>query len=273
MPAYEKINGVWKEVWGTYVKVDGVWRDVDMSTKVDGVWRTTHVNDIKESDINEFHLIYKLNPNKEYPDYPNLKTNLNMPVTFALTGDNFGMNDSTKGVIYHYERFGNEQGILMYEAHLYAVLQNGCIIDVSSSKNTKVNNDDQRIPGPTIDIPEVWITSRMKSLSIQLEGYTFYEAFRYHMHGWNSLFDNNQHLLPDPYTSDIPYRDTNLIDGRILFPVENRLSSYDNVASIGIARTLTDQENMIGAYGTMDHTIKSIKVNGVSKPFIIDISN
>lgn len=273
MPAYEKIDGVWREVWGAYVMVDGVWRSVDLSTKVDGEWKTVHIDEIKESDINEFHLVYKLNPDKRHPDFPSLKHNPNLPVTFSVTGENIGMNTSTKGVVYHYERFGEDEGILAYDAHLYAVLKNGCVVDVPSSRDTKVNNDDQRLPGPIPSIREVWITSRMKELSIQLEGYVLYEGFRYHMHGWNSLFDKNQFLLPDPYTSEETYREVKPIDPRILFPVEDRLSSYDTIGSIGIARPLTNQENMIGAYGTLDHTIDSIKVNGIIKPFSIIISD
>lgn len=268
-----RVDGVWKEVWGTYVKADGVWRNADMSTKVNDEWKISHTNDIQESDIVEFRLIYKLNPDKKHPLFPNLKTNLNMPIEFSLTGDNIGMNDSTKGVVYHYERFGDEEGILMYEGALYAVLKNGCIVKASSCTNTKVNNDDERIPGPIPSIPEVWITSRMQSLNIQIEGYVLFESFRYHLYGWNSLFDTTQFLLQDPYTKDEPYQDIKHIDSRIILPVENRLNTFDTIASIGVARNLKTVDTMYGAYGTLDHTIKSIKVNGIPKPFMIEISN
>jgi hypothetical protein len=271
MPVY--VDGSWRDIWGAYVKVDGVWRNVDVSAKADNDWKSSHINNISESDIVAFRMIYKLNPNKEHPLFPNLKTNLNMPVEFSLTGENIGMNYSTKGVLYHYERFGDEEGIMMYEGALYAVLKNGCIAKVSSCTNTKINNDDIRIPGPIPSIPEVWITSRLQSLDIRMEGYILFESFRYHLFGWNSLFDTEQFLLPEPYTKDKVYQDIKLISERILLPVENRLNTYDSIASIGITRSLTDIDNMIGAYGTLDHTINSIKVNGISKPFVIEIYN
>ena len=272
MPSYEKINGKWRELWSAHVKVDGIWRDIDMSGKVNGAWKLSHKHVIEESDIVGFRLIYRVNPDKTHPDFPNLKTNINMPVDFSLSGSNIGLNDSTKGVVFHYERFGDEEGILMYEGSLYAVLTNGCLVDVGLSKNTKVNNDDLRLPGPCPLIPEVWATSRMKSIDIQLKGYTLFESFRYHMYGWNSLFDTNQFITQDSYTIDEIRRDIKYIEPpRIMMPIEKRLTSFDTVASIGIARNLHTVDTMIGAYGTLDHTIEFIKVNGIVKPFIIEI--
>lgn len=273
MPAYEKIDGVWREVWSSHVKVDGVWRDIEMSSKVNDEWKTSHIHEIRESDIVGFRMIYKLNPNKQHPLFPDLKTNLNLPVTFALTGDDLEMNGSTKGVLYHYERFGEEEGILMYEASLYAILNNGCLVDVCLSKNTSVNNDDGRIPSSIPNITEVWATNRMKLLTIQLEGYVLFESYRYHLYGWNSVFDTAQFLLQEPYAIDAPYRDIKIFDSMSILPIENRLGTFDTIASIGVARNLKTVDTMYGAYGTIDHTIKSIKVNGVIKPFIIEIYN
>ena len=139
MPAYEKVDGKWRGVWSVHVKVDGVWRDTDMSGKVDKLWRSSHKHIIEESDIVGFRLVYRVNPNKTHPDFPNLKTNLNMPIEFSVSGEYPGMNISTKGVLFHYERFGDEEGILMYEGSLYAVLTNGCLVDVGLSKNTMMN--------------------------------------------------------------------------------------------------------------------------------------
>jgi hypothetical protein len=194
-----------------------------------------------------------------------------MPIEFSLTGDTSGINTSTKGVLFHYERFGDEEGILMYEGRLYAVLKNGCLVDVPSSKNTKVNNDDERVIGATPDTPEAWITNKMRLLTVKLQGRMVYESFRYHMYGWNSLFDTTDFLLQDPYTVDEPYRDIKRIEPRLILPIETQLSTFSNVASIGVARSLTTVENMIGAYGILDHTIDSITVDGVTKPFIIEI--
>lgn len=272
MPAYEKVDGKWRGVWSVHVKVDGVWRDTDMSGKVDELWRSSHKHIIEEPDIVGFRLVYRVNPTKTHPDFPNLKTNLNMPIDFSVSGEDPGMNISTKGVLFHYERFGDEEGILMYEGSLYAVLTNGCLVDVGLSKNTKINNDDERLPGPCADIPEVWATSRMKSIDIQLKGYTLYESFRYHIYGWNSLFDDNQFINKDPYNADEIHRDINyIIPSRIMMPIEKRINSFNPIASIGIARNLNTTDTMIGAYGTLDHTVEHIKVNGIIKPFNIEI--
>lgn len=274
MPIYERIDGVWREVWSAHVKIDGNWRDVDISGKVNNNWKNSHKHIIDERDIIGFRLVYKVNPNRIYPKFPELKTNLKIPVDFGLSGNISGMNTEIKGVVFHYERFGYEEGIYMYEGSLYAVLENGCLVDVSLTKDTKINNDDERIltnipPG----VKQVWATNKTKNLLIEIQAHLTYEMSRYYMYGWNSFFDTEDFLydLPNINDNNVDKKDLKVIESRIILPTTTRLNSFSPVSSIGVARNLKIEETMMGGYGILDQTINFIKVNGVIKPFVIEI--
>lgn len=273
MPTYEKIDGVWREVWSAHVNINGVWRDVNMFSKVDD-WKETHRHIIEERDIVGFRLVYKVNPNRVYPQFPELKTNLKIPVEFGLSGDLNGMNTEIKGAVFHYERFGYEEGIYMYEGSLYAVLKNGCLVDVSLTKDTEVNNDDERI---LTDIPpgvkQVWATNKTRYLNIEMQAHLSYEMSRYHMYGWNSFFDTEDFIYEGENIEDTnaDKKDLTVIESRIILPTKNRLKSFSPVASIGVARNLKIEKTMMGGYGILDQTINFIKVNDVLKPFVIEI--
>lgn len=270
-----KIDGVWRPLWSCHAKINGEWRDIGEYTgKIDGEHREIYRHEILESDINGFRLVYKLSTNKTHPMFPHLVTNRKLPVKFSVTGENPGMNTSVKGVLYQYDKTGYEEGILMYEGILYAVLNSGPVVNVCLAKDTKVNNDDERFSGTAPDMIEAWSTNKMSSLSIQLNGYLAFESYGYYMSGWNSLFELEHFTDPNKYPINDLTTDVQLSISRTILPINKRSTTYDNVASIGIARNLTTPDNnMIGSYGILDHTINSITVNDIVKPFTIEIYN
>jgi len=57
----------------------------------------------------------------------------------------------------------------------------------------------------------------------------------------------------------------------ILIPHKRRSNDFVPYARIGICRALKPYETMMGSYGIIDHTIEAITVNGVQKPFSIEV--
>jgi len=266
MAIWNKINGVWRQVWTTHVKIDGVWRNTDVFNHVNGVWRTSHIHEIQLSNVIGFKLIYRYVDDIEFPAIPHLVPNKNIPVDFDLTGSSPGMNTFTKGVIFHYSNKGYEEGIKLYAGTLYAILDSDQLINVSSSDLVEVDE----ISG------EGWHTNRIESLTIQVEGYTFSHPSGY-VTGWNSLFDVVPHWDHFPhevfmnndtiYPIGPPYNHPIMIN-----PISLRSSTYMDIAAIGIARNLTIPDSiMVGSYGVLDHTIDAIRLNGIAKPFAIEI--
>lgn len=267
MSIWNNINGVWREVWSTHVKVNGVWRESDVLTKVNGVWRESYNHLLEEKDIIGFRIVYKRSYTKKHLDFPNLSYNPNIPVSVHLAGDSIeSMDTHSKSIIFEYFREqANEEGILMYEGNLYAVLVNGQIINVGNSISS---SDDNRV---NENISEIWNTDKLNTLSIQLQGYVMYDYNGYYMNGWNSLFSTEQFLdcinHPDQNNHKNIYRLNTCI-----LPIESRSETFSSISSIGIARDMTSKENnMIGSYGVLDHTIEFIYVNNVAKPFVIEL--
>jgi hypothetical protein len=275
MPTYEKVNGQWREIWSAHVKVDGFWRDIDLRPHINGDWTPTHRHTIVSDDVKAVRIIYSRNDEIKHPLFPNMKTNLNMPITTVVSGtDGKAYSMYPKGIILNYERFGYEEGKLLFEGRLYLELMNGCFIDVAGTTDTWFNNKDERRKGPTSEIKEVWTTNRIKEMDIRMKYYTLYEAFRYNMYGWNSFF-SNQHFLPEnPRIEDASDRKKFNPDKPIILnPKKDRPSDFVPYTLIGICRALKPYETMTGAYGIIDHTIEEITVNGVKKPFSVEIYN
>jgi hypothetical protein len=274
MAILNKINGVWREVWSSHVKIDGQWRDADVYTKIDGVWRNTYKQYLEEEDIIGFRLIYKLNINATYPLFPHLKTNTNLPVKFDIAGIDKNMNFNAKNFTYIYSNKGNAEGLLKYEGTLYAILISGAIVNISGVVNADPNILlDQK--GYDYYLGDSWLSSKTSFLFIQIIGYTLYEANGYNLTGWNSIFDTREFLPPEqtlhPDNLEIGY-DPVTNDRRVIIPVSKRLPTYNSIASIGIARDLKDPDHhMIGAHGSINHSIHGFMVNGVKKPFTVEI--
>lgn len=273
MATYEKVNGVWREVWSAHVKVNGEWRDIDIRPRVNGFWRLSHRHTLTSDDIKALRFIYSPNTKIRHDTFFELDPNPKMPVTMTVSGINAGKYSLyPKGVILNYERFGYEEGIRVYDGHLYIELENGCFIDVGRSKNTGRNNDDERYPGPTREIKEVWATNRIKDMDIRMKYYTLYETFRYNMYGWNSFFSTYNFLPENPRIEDSSDRKKyNPEKQLILIPHKRRSNDFVPYARIGICRALKPYETMMGSYGIIDHTIEAITVNGVQKPFSIEV--
>lgn len=271
MAIYNKINGVWRELWTSHVKIDGVWRESNVLTMVNGVWRENHTHLLEEKDIIGFRIVYKKSETKKHPDFPHLSYNHKIPVNVRLGGDSIGSMDlHLKSIIFEYFRENpEEEGILMYEGHLYAVLNNNIIVDIGNSQNN--SNDERRnpeIPG----ISEIWYTDRLNPLSIQIQGYELYESNGYYMNGWNSLFEKDNFLDPTDYPDKEYHKNIHRLNSYNILPLDKRIDDFRAIANIGIARDMTSEvHNMIGSYGVLDQTIEIIWVNGVKKPFTMEI--
>lgn len=273
-----KINGVFREVKHQYVKVNGVFREVkNQYVKVNGVFRSTMKQEdqpvppttedrLKESDIKGFKLIYKLNKSKTHSDFPNLYYNEKIPYNISITGVNYnGMNLTDKSVLFEFNRKKyREEGIICYDAELYAITNDNIEYNVTSISN---------IPP---DISDIKYYKLFKNLTISINMKYIWELFGYNLYGWNNLFikDKFEYHL-DPYKPITPggRKSIDLTNFIILQP-EKRSNNYSNIASIGIARAIkTPNNNMVGSKGILDHTISDIMVNGVKKPFLIEILN
>jgi hypothetical protein len=266
------INGTWREIWGSQTLVNGVWRDNDSYVNVNGMQRLIHRHTLSEDDIMGFLIVYKLSTTRTHEDYPDLKYNENIPTKIGLTGANVGKMDMTqKGVIFEYSNDNpDEEGIKMYEGALYAMLTNESIIDVINPKDSI--GYDERVPGITPEISEVWSTNRTSELAITMTGKMSYEDNGYFIDGWNGLFTKIKHL-DESYFPDKDYKShTYNLEKNIILPTMGRNELFNPIAEIGIVRDMhTSVKNMVGSYGLLDQTISSIIVNGVPKPFVIEI--
>lgn len=272
MPGWTMINGVWREMWTSMPKIDDVTRCSNIYTKINGVNRVIYSHSLTENDIVGFRMVYKRSPMKKHPDFPHLSFNPNLPVLVSLTGDTIGSMDTNhKGILFEYSNARvKEEGIWMYQGSLYAVLTNNELLDISLTK-ADVGPDD-RI---SVDIPSIgnaWASNRIAGLSIQI-GYTLvYETFGYFMAGWNSFFSTDHWIDPTNYPEKGPNEKSLPVNSYNMLPIESRESTFDAVAQIGIARDMSSPvNNMIGSHGLLDQTIDNIWVNGVNKPFVIEM--
>lgn len=272
MPAWTMVNGVWRETWTNHTNVDGVWRQNNNYVRINNIPRSVHNHYLTEDDIIGFRVVYKLSYTKTHPDYPRLSFNNDLPVRIGLTGYTPSvMDNSEKGVIYEYfNKDSDIEGIKMYEGTLYAELTNNTLIDVGATKDDPCT--DEKIPGNTINIPEAWSTNRIANLPIQINGHIAYEDNGYFIDGWNSLF-TKINFLDDSYFPDKDWNSKRyVVHKHLVLPISARGENFNQVAQIGIVRDMKSSvKNMVGSYGILDHTITSITVNGVEKPFMVEI--
>lgn len=267
------INGVSRNTHSSYSKVNGVWRNnISGWAKVNGVWRCTDNSAIDEKNILGFKLIYTLNATRIHHDNPNLKYNSNIPHIMKLTGDTIGSLDfNDKGIVFEYSREKpEEEGIIVYEGRLYAMHINGSLINVCSvyGSNTNKLYEDQIIS----EISTIHEVGRIDHLDIKLYGTVIFEDYGYYFNGWNNLFNMkpviDQSIYPDkkPYKKVLPILSYNIL------PSHTRDEYFDSCATVGIARDMSSRtNNMIGSSGYMYHSINKITVNGIDKPFVVDI--
>ena len=249
MPTKINVNGVYREATN-YVNVNGVFRKADSWHNINNVWRKSSTNKISINDITGFKLIYTLNRNKQYLQYPELMFNKNLPVNIKLAGNNpTKMDDSPKSIVFQYSRDNpDESGIFVYDGILYAIINDDNLINISGLTF---------ISGMDYDI---------ENFSLMIQGYNLYESYKTPMAGWNTFFNINN-IMPDGSMD----KKVNLLNSYNILPILDRDDSYDSVASIGIARNIYPGSNMLGSYGTIDQTIEKIYLNDVTKPFVIEI--
>ena len=278
---YSNIFGVNRRAMSMFTNINGVWRDSTVFPNINGIYRESDSFDITEEDIIGFRIIYMPNKNAEYPDLPNLSYNPNLPARLSLTGDISGnMNMEYKGVVFEYfnthepdQLFDDdEEGILMYEGRLYAVLTNDLILDVTATRDLLIW--DERIPESGIPgSSETWSMWKLNNLTIEIQTRILYENNGLNIEGWNKLFSTTNYIgkLNVDDTNDTNYE---RINQYTILPIESRDNIFYPYAEIGIARDLhTVDRNMVGSYGVLDHTFNWITVNGVKKPFVCEIYN
>lgn len=268
MPSLVNINGVWREST-PLVNINGVWRDSNSVVNINGVWREASAQErtITADDIKSFEFAYFPNKTIKHPDFPWLKYNEKVPGSIDLTGDISGeINFNEKGVEFQYDRNdvvheviieNKEEGIKMYESHIYAILQDDTPIDICC-----IDKDQEH---SSLGI------NKITDLKINIQATLIYEANGYYMAGWNNICSKDQFTITtDPPRS--PGKSFKYLNNYKLLPVKDRDEKFQSLMQIGIARDLTnDGDNMVGSYGILDHTIHWISVNGEKKPFVVKI--
>lgn len=270
MSIHNRINHVWRNVWSTHARINGVWRDINSAVRIDGVWRDNYQCTIQAEDILGFHIVYLYNENKTHPDFPYLNTTHDLPAILELTGQNVGSMDcSTKGIMFEYAReYPYKEGIIAYDAHLYAELLDGTYIDFGFTKAP--GETDERVQDP-LGINEAWSSSKVSNLNITIDGQTIHKCHGFYTAGWNNLFSTTENIINIAELHGDGETNVQSIISYPILPLASRSADFSPIASIGIARDMhTEGKNMVGSYGRLDHTISHIYANGEEKPFVIE---
>lgn len=269
MSSIVNVNGIMRDSI-PYVNVNGVLREASTLVNVNGVLREV-VSDtqrkVTADDIKSFTFSYILDKNASHPKFPNLGTNLNLSSRLKITGeqgefiDEVNFND--KGVELRYDRYpGNpngEEGIIKYDAHIYAILKDDTPIDIccitQTDEDASLNTGD-----------------KITDLKINLYATLVYESNGYYITGWNNICSKNQFISSEVNPLKPNSRNYIHIDNYPLLPVSAREEQFNPLAQIGYVMNLhNDGDNMVGSYGILDQTIHWISVNGSYKPFIIEV--
>lgn len=261
MPISNNINGVWRDVQEANVNINGVWRTADAYNNINGVWRQSISYQLKESDILGFKIIYTLNPNKKSELYPDLIYNPKVPIEMTLTGvSSNNMDYSVKGIRYKHDRkVFDEYGINAYDGKIYAMLLDNKAIDIGNIDNS--TNNEMGLYNKCVE-----------DLSIQIDGFVKYVSNGWFFEGWNNMFSKKQ-VFPEFHYPDKDEEEIFMVRDYVLLPIKDRDPNFNSIASVGVARDLHSEINMVGTYGVMDHTYTRILVNRVPKPFSIEIYN
>lgn len=273
MSIENRVNGVMRNSTNTYSKVNGVWRNnTNAWSKVNGIWRNTDQGSLSADDIIGFKMIYTKNASRIYHDNPRLKYNANIPHSFNLTGESIGNMDFTwKGVVFEFMRERpEEEGIMMYEGRLYAVLQDNTLINVCQvyGNNAGKSREDEMV-SEFNTIHEVGI---LRDIDVTMTGYVLFEDYGFYFSGWNNIFNTKPFVDQTIYPDKFRYKKRLDLNSYNILPVHMRDEHFDSVSAIGVARDMeTSIYNMQGSHGILDHTITNITLNGVDMPFVIEI--
>lgn len=268
-----QINGVIRDTTESLSKINGVWREnINGWTKINGVWRDGHNQAINPNHIVGFKFCYTLNKNRIHHDIPYLSYNPNIPYRFDITGETSTTMDQTeKGVVFEYLRDEpEEEGIVVYEGRLYAVLDNGSLVNVSAvvgNNNDKIHEDEL-----ISEFSSIHDLGRLNNLNITIVASVAFEDYGYYFNGWNNIFNTKPFIDQTIYPDKMQYRKTLKLDNYNILPTHIRDEYFDSVSTIGIARDMqTPVNNMVGSYGVLSHTIFSINLNGKDMPFMMAI--
>ena len=259
------VNGVMREPSEISSLVNGVWRSSNkVFANINGVFRNTfNCNDEWHQQqsmlVKGFIIKYKLNKFKKHSRFPSLRYNRKIPFTLKLSeNDRVIFNDklqtesdlNEKSMIFEYDNTAYEQeGILMYEGHIYLVTNTNEEIDIALSPiDYRLFNNKLTISCETVD-----------------------ENYGYNTFGWNSIFSNSQ-FIHSKGKPDVINQYHNRNNNFIISPEYKRIQNFNSTLDIGIARDMTSPiNNMIGSRGFMTHTFYDIKFNNEPKPFKIEI--
>lgn len=271
MPVF--IDGIWRNLWASHVRVNGVWRDMEVSTVVDGVNREVYRSQLTAEDIIGFRIVYHLRKDLTHPDFPNLVYNPNIPVLIDTAGTNeIQMTTNAKSFIFQFSNENPyEEGIVGYTGRLYAAVKGGILIDIGNSSGRTMMEDiqfDPKIPG----VESAWISNRLKEVDIAVYGEILHESYGYFTAGWNHFLNDTPTIDPTNYPDKVPKQTVRVLDNYQVTKSMYRQEGYKGTIAIGIARDMNSPDNnMVGAHGTLDHTIEKIFVNGESYPFSLEI--
>jgi len=240
MPMGNKINCVWRDTITSSSKINNVWRNnINGWSRINCVWRSTHQQlSFDPKNVIGFKLIYTLNANRIHHDIPHLKYNPNIPYVFKLTGDTLGNLDyNRKGVVFEYKRDDpEEEGIIIYEGRLYAMMVSGELINVCqmSGNNNGKESEDEMVS----EFTNIYESSIVHDVDIKLHGYVLFEDYGYYFAGWNNLFNTKPFIDQTIYPDKIEYKKLLQIDDYIIQPMISRDEYFDSVATIGVARDM-----------------------------------
>lgn len=278
---YVDIDGAQRRAINAYSNINGVWRQSSTYANIDGVYREIDNFSITEDKIIGVKIAYIADHNAKYDDLPDLKYNPNIPASLSTTGSSKSMDLTPKGVMFQYTNKlepdqlydeEDQEGILMYRAHLYALLVNGLMIDITSTKDVvgwESRHPITAIPG----MAESWSINKMNNMHIQIYAKLGYVVNGINTEGWNRILTKSNYLgTLDPYHQ---YDEFTLpADFVTVLPIEERAEDFYELAEIGIARDLhTKIRNMVGSYGYFTHHWVKVNINGVDKPFSVEIYN
>lgn len=273
MPAWGRHNGVWRDTWANYTRVNGVWRANSNYVRVNGVMRQVYKYDIDEDDLIGFRLVYTLDKERVHPKFPHLKYNPNLPVKIDITGDTIGgLSVDRKGVVYEYFREHPEiEGTKFYVGTLYAIISDGYLINLATVTEN-IGEEWQytaNIPGGEI----AWHSARPRNLCVDIALELRYEDYGYFIGGYNHFMGTDD--VMDNYGAPPPHdanREVITYEPFSVLPIHKRPETFNGDIAIGIARDNNSKyANMLGNHGILDQTIHRIMVNGLRKPFIIEV--
>lgn len=205
MPIFIRKNGLWKEIEQPYSRVEGKIKETDVYTRVDGKPRLVF-GKVTAADILGFRMVYYPKKDAEYIDIPTLKFNLDLPVLMHETDRADVMDIGHKGVVYEFfDTHVEQDGILMYEGRLLAVLKNGMLLDIFGNPE----------PIPGLDAP---LVTKSMDFTVMVSYDVRYQGYGTHTRGWNSMWSSVQFLKPD--TEDATYfkEDIRLSENHVLVP-------------------------------------------------------